>query len=248
MTKCENIKVYDLEESIIACRNCMRLDHPDYNKDEFLKGLERAKKLAATPTSSGENNFLSGIRVSFDLTYTQYITKQLQRYHWFDYVASSSLMHRITKMDFSKCCNSYTLASAKIITKNLVNFYNDIASSDFRNISFGNLLRIMKDISNNDIISKNFQSVLAILTTVKEWTDLEKKERFKSNCLYVLYMFIISTCPMGTELFVRVSTNYLQLKTIYNQRKHHKLKEDYKAIIEMIESLPYSKELITLNK
>ncbi len=44
--------------------------------------------------------------------------------------------------------------------------------------------------------------------------------------------------------FMRVSTNYLQLKTIYKQRKNHKLKEDWGAICSMIEGLPYS-ELIT---
>ena len=57
-------------------------------------------------------------------------------------------------------------------------------------------------------------------------------------------MMVISNCPMGTELFVRVSTNYKQLQTIYHQRKHHKLREDYQAFIDMVESLPYAKELI----
>ena len=57
-------------------------------------------------------------------------------------------------------------------------------------------------------------------------------------------MLVISNCPMGTELFVRVSTNYKQLQTIYYQRKHHKLHEDYNAFIDMVKSLPYAKELI----
>ena len=34
------------------------------------------------------------------------------------------------------------------------------------------------------------------------------------------------------------------LKTIYNQRKSHKLKEDYGAFCGWIETLPYAKELI----
>ena len=45
MLEFSNIKVYDLKESIISCRNAMRLEEPDYNsQEEFEKGLERAKK------------------------------------------------------------------------------------------------------------------------------------------------------------------------------------------------------------
>jgi hypothetical protein len=47
---------------------------------------------------------------------------------------------------------------------------------------------------------------------------------------------------MGFELWMGISTNYLQLKTIYNQRKAHKL-EDWKYFCNWIESLPL-KDLI----
>jgi hypothetical protein len=57
-------------------------------------------------------------------------------------------------------------------------------------------------------------------------------------------MQIISECPMGTELFVRISTNYKQLQTIYYQRKNHKLKEDWGEFCKFVENLPYAKELI----
>jgi len=36
---------------------------------------------------------------------------------------------------------------------------------------------------------------------------------------------IIYNVPMGFKLGARVNTNYLQLKTIYEQRKHHRLEE-----------------------
>ena len=45
MLEISNVKVYDLKESIIACRNAMRLEPPQYTEEEFQKGLERAKKL-----------------------------------------------------------------------------------------------------------------------------------------------------------------------------------------------------------
>jgi hypothetical protein len=64
------------------------------------------------------------------------------------------------------------------------------------------------------------------------------------DTVYTAFMLIISNCPMGAELFVRVSTNYKQLQTMYHQRKHHKLKEDWGEFCKWVESLPYAKELI----
>ena len=66
----------------------------------------------------------------------------------------------------------------------------------------------------------------------------------KEDSLYFAFMRCISNCPQGIELFMRCSTNYEQLATIYRQRKHHRLKEDWGAFCKFIEELPFSKELI----
>ena len=66
----------------------------------------------------------------------------------------------------------------------------------------------------------------------------------EEGVIYENFMKMISNCPMGLELFDRVSTNYKQLQTIYYQRKDHKLKEDWGAFCKMIEELPYFEELI----
>ena len=66
----------------------------------------------------------------------------------------------------------------------------------------------------------------------------------EEDVIYENFMKMISNCPMGLELFERVSTNYKQLQTIYYQRKDHKLKEDWGAFCKMIEELPYFEELI----
>ena len=59
------------------------------------------------------------------------------------------------------------------------------------------------------------------------------------------FEYIISNLPMGYELWTRISTNYLQLKTMWNQRcKHrHKLK-DWEEFGEFIKTLPMAEELI----
>lgn len=56
------------------------------------------------------------------------------------------------------------------------------------------------------------------------------------------YMRIISNTPMGLMLTARMTTNYLQLKTIYAQRRGHKLVE-WAQFCKEIEELPYFKEI-----
>ena len=223
MLEVHNIKVYDLKESIIACRNAMRLEMPEYTDEEFEKGLERAKKLVKSsknsPNVKCHDNFLTGIRVSFDLKYTQYITKQCQRYHWFDYVSSSSLMHRLTKMDVDSACSKYVSQRSVDELQGYIDQYNEIALMESYPME-GNPL--VFELRNGE-------------TLVAET---------KADALYYAFMLCINNCPMGVELFVRVSTNYKQLQTIYWQRKDHKLKEDWGEFCKFVTELPYAKELI----
>lgn len=191
MLKTYNVKVYDLKESVIASGLAMRTELPEYTDEEFEKGLKRMIKLSNTPMGSGHQTALSGIRVSFDLKYPNYISPELQRYHFLDIITSSSKMHKLVKMDMDACFNKYVLDSTKAIMKSLVRAYNEEPS-------------------------------------------------------YENFMFVLSNCPQGIELFMRCSTNYLQLKTIYRQRKHHKLLEDWQEGFckDFIEKLPYAHELI----
>lgn len=189
MLEIKNIAVYDLKECVIACRNAMRTELPEYTEEEFEKSLERAIKLANSPAGSGHQTFLSGIRVSFDLIYPNYISPELQRYHWIDIVTSSSKMHRLAKMDMDACFNKYVTQESREQMKELVELYNKTPT-------------------------------------------------------YENFMLLISNCPQGIELFMRVSTNYLQIRTIVRQRYHHRLKEDWGAFIDFARNLPYSKEFI----
>lgn len=54
---------------------------------------------------------------------------------------------------------------------------------------------------------------------------------------------LIYSCPMGLQLTCRMTTNYMQLRNLYHQRKHHKLKE-WRDFCNWIETLPMAKELI----
>lgn len=40
------------------------------------------------------------------------------------------------------------------------------------------------------------------------------------------------------------NTNYEELRNIYHQRKHHKMNQEWKVVLEFIEDLPYAEEFI----
>lgn len=188
MTEIKNVQVYGLEESLKRSGLPMMTDI----FDNFIcddKDITRGNSLANTPTGSGHNNYLKGIIVQFDLRYPEYLSPEMQRYHWFEIVSSMSKMHRLTKMNIRECVNNYVTEEIISLTEQYIEEYN------------------------------------------KEQT-------------YENFMKVLSNCPLGLEKWMAISTNYLQLKTIYNQRKNHRLKEDWGTIIDMITNLPYA-SLIT---
>lgn len=204
MTEVSNVKVYDLEECIIASGYPMQTEIATELSDNDLR---RCIRLCKTKSNSGHANFLTGIRVSFNLKYPQYLTPQLQRYNFIDIVSSQSKMHRLAKMDIEKCCNKYTSSAVISVLKSIQSEYN----------------------------------------TCVEYLRNNSKSSIWQQRVYDKYMELISSLPMGFELTMRVSTNYMQLKNVYHQRRYHKLKEDWGSILQMIERLPYFSEFILPN-
>ena len=217
MLEVTNVKVYDLKESVIASGNAMRLEPVEYTDEEFEKGLVRMKRLINASKSRNircHDNALTGIRVSFDIKYPQYWTPEAQRYHFFDIVTSSSKMHRLLKMDLNKACNKYVTQEQIDEVNAAIKVYNYIVENKLEAFEF--------HFRNDGKVTINGYEA----------------------CLYTAWMFVLSNCPLGLELFMRVSTNYKQLQTMYYQRKNHKLKEDWGNFINFVEGLPYFKELI----
>ena len=77
-----------------------------------------------------------------------------------------------------------------------------------------------------------------IITIMKE-----KIKDYNNNPTSEKYLEILYSNPCGFKLTARMTTNYRQLKTIYSQRKSHRLPE-WRDFCKWIETLPYS-ELIT---
>ncbi|MBR2399692.1 MAG: hypothetical protein IKA96_07030 [Alistipes sp.] len=188
-----NEKVYGLESSIKRAKYPMSTDIDKLNTD-LTDGI---KKLAQSGRGEGHDQWLTGVVVQFDLTFTVKCWTEAERYHFLDFISSQSTMHRITKFDLDKAYIEYVDPRIVEIMKEKVALYNEMCAAEVRN-----------------------------------------EEAIKEQYLRVLY-----SNPCGFKLTAGMTTNYRQLKTIYNQRKTHRLPE-WRAFCEWIHTLPMS-ELIT---
>lgn len=120
-----NLKVYDLEESLLASGYAMRTE-----LDEIVvtdKTIKRAKNLTKASNGNGAHGqFMTGIRVNFDLTFSLKAWIEAERYRFLEFVTSQSTMHRITKFDIKKQCNEYVDDRIIDIVKEKVDQYDNI--------------------------------------------------------------------------------------------------------------------------
>lgn len=121
-----NVDIYDLEKSILASGYPMRTIIPD--RDITEKDLARCKNLVnATKTGNGAHaQFMTGIRVNFDLTFSNKAWVEAERYRFLEFVSSQSTMHRITKFDLDNQYNKYVDSRIIEIMKSKVQEYNKI--------------------------------------------------------------------------------------------------------------------------
>ena len=191
--KVDNVRVYGLEESIVASGYPMQVNTEDMeNVDLTEKDYKRIKHLGNAVPGSGHDCFLKGIIVQFDLQVPEYIWRQLDRYHFIDYISSQSKMHRITKINLDSVCNRYVYDEVKEILKSIIDKY-------------------------------------------EAETDTDKKKE--------LFNEIIANTPAGLMLTARMTTNYLQLKSIINQRSNHKMQE-WRYLCDWFKTLPMLEELV----
>ena len=223
-----NVKIYDLEESIIASGYPMRTEVGMREVEE--KDIERGIKLVnATKTgNTAHHQFLTGIRVNFDLTCSNKMWVEAERYRFLEFVSSQSTMHRITKFDLNKCYNEYVDPRVIEIMKEKIAEYN----------------KLVDEINYNEEALQNIPIPYSKAIFKKEHIENVKnkikrlREQAKEKYLEILY-----TNPAGFILTARMTTNYRCLRNIYIQRHDHRLPE-WRAFCKWIESLPYAEEFL----
>lgn len=197
MKPISNIKVYDLEESMRAAGYPMRTDlneAPDFTKD-----WSRAQRLTkASKFNAAHAQFLTGIVVNFDLTFSNKAWIEAERYRFLNFVSSQSTMHCITKFGLRSQCNKYVDERIITIVQEYIDLYNSLTAQD------------------------------------------EETIEFKKN----LYLKILYNLPSGFQLTARMTTNYRCLLNIYNQRHDHRLPEWREFCNQLLEELPFFRELV----
>jgi hypothetical protein len=121
----DNIKIYDLEESLIASGYPMRTTaemRPIEDKD-WRRGLNLTK---ASNGNGAHGQWLTGVRVAFDLTCTNKMWVEAERYRFLEFVSSQSTMHRITKFNLDNQYCEYTDPRVIEIVKEKVAEYNKL--------------------------------------------------------------------------------------------------------------------------
>ena len=190
-----NVNVYGIEQSVIGSKYPMAVDVSVVN-DEITKTVVA---LATSKQGEGHDNFLNGIIVQFDLTFSNKAWVEAERYHFLDFISSQSTMHRMTRFNLDNAYMEEVDPRVIEIMKEKVAEYNAIAEKDPR-------------------------------------AEILKKK----------YLEILYTNPAGFKITAKMTTNYRQLKTIYHQRKTHRLVE-WRVFCDWCKTLPHS-EFITGNK
>lgn len=200
-----NAAVYGLNNSIRRAKFPMSVS-PDTLNPDITPGI---LKLAQCGKGEGHDQFLTGITVQFDLTFSNKAWVEAERYRFLYFVSSQSTMHRITKFDLNAAYNEYVDRRIIDIMREKVEEYNALIDPVPGSVAPGEEARIEDEI----------------------------KEK---------YLEILYSNPAGFRLTAGMTTNYRQLKTIYAQRKNHRLPE-WREFCRWIETLPLS-ELITGGK
>lgn len=174
-----SVSIYGLLPSVQASKFPMSTD-----TNTSPEPTETTYRLAQCEPGSGHDQFLTGIVVQFNLTFTNKAWVEAERYHFLDFVSSQSTMHRIAQFDLDQAYIDYVDPRMVEIMKALVAEYNSDPTPE-------------------------------------------------------KYLRVLYSNPAGFRLTARMTTNYRQLKTIYRQRRNHRLPE-WRAFCEWIETLPYS--------
>lgn len=126
--KIENLKVYDLKESMIASGYPMRTALMETEVDE--KAIRRCLNLTKASNGNGAHGqWLTGVRVAFDLTFTNKAWVEAERYRFLEFVSSQSTMHRITKFDLRNQYNEYVDPRIIEIMEEKVEQYNKLCEA-----------------------------------------------------------------------------------------------------------------------
>ena len=182
--KVENVRVYDLEESLAASGYPMRTVAEILELDE--KMVKRGHNLSAACDrgNGAHGQFMTGIRVNFDLTFTNKAWVEAERYRFLEFVSSQSTMHRITKFDLREQYNEYVDPRIIDIMEEKVEEYNELVKD--REIIKNRVIQSEEEMRKiNELL---YQKYLEILYSNPAGFNLTARMTTNYRCLKNIYI------------------------------------------------------------
>lgn len=178
-----NYNVYNLDNAIKASKYPMAIDPK--SKDEQITGIVR--ELGSMDRGSGHDNFLHGILVSFDLTCSNKMWVEFQRYHFADIVSSQSTMHKVTKLLEKDVFNEHVDDKIKVILMGMLRDYYEEPNKE-------NYLRLLYNIPSGIELTAHIVTNYGQLKTIWYQRHNHRLPEWRKFCDWIL------TLPHFSEL------------------------------------------------
>lgn len=178
-----NWNVYNLDNALKASKYPMAKNVSELNNDI----TDTVKKLGRADRGSGHDNYLHGILVSFDLTCSNKMWVEFQRYHFADIVSSQSTMHRVKGLLERNVFNDYVTEGTKKEVYRLLYEYNEEPNKE-------NYLRLLYNIPSGIELTAHIVTNYGQLKTMYLQRYNHRLPEWREFCKYIL------TLPMFKEL------------------------------------------------
>lgn len=241
--KFEYTEVFNFEGAFRGMRNPLASWHKsdsDFNKDDYCVSSNPEENCADCEYFQGfgfpcfkigpndmdlarrlitggteHRKFLRQIMVSVDITAPLYWWKEFDTYKVGTTANSTSTMHKLASTPITRECF-------------------EMDDYDAENLVIGD--EYINDTLYDYTCGEFVDSIIQHLEELRQKYNETKDKRYWKE--------LIRWLPNGWLQTRTVTMNYENLRSIYHQRKHHKLTEWSAAFCEWVESLPYAKELI----
>ncbi|MBQ7992904.1 MAG: hypothetical protein IJ252_07735 [Solobacterium sp.] len=159
-----NVNVYGLEESVKGVKYPVSVD-VNKKADELSRRAKHAK------VSSAQDNYLNGIIVQFDLTFTNKAWVEAERYHLMEFVSSQSTMQKITQFDLEQVYNEFVDERIVEIMKEKVLAYNELQADIKRLKAEGKDVTTLNDVASNKYLEILYSNPAGFRMTARMTTN-----------------------------------------------------------------------------
>lgn len=210
MAKIENVDIWGLSQSIYRSGYPMMKEPP--TREEFIhntieiansisKGdlenphIKRAIKLAQAK-GGGHDQFLTGIHVDFDLTFSNKAWVEAERYTFLNFISSMSTMHRAAFLPIGDMCNEYVIKGEVAIAEQLQREYNFINGEEFPEAKKDAYLKLLYN------IPSGFELMAGMTTNYRCLKNIRGQRKYHKLPDWHIFCDWIETLPLAKELII----------------------------------------------